>query len=132
MTTLTTAQQISNCRLFLECWDRVPPEEVIPELEYWSSSRPTDCGALHCAGGWLPHFPEFRALGVYEEKTGAPAMQETMDRPYCYGWELAGYLFNSEVLFDRRGYTESPDLSDHAVVRRRFVLHISSLESSTL
>ena len=128
----TTQEHLDNCLLFLECWKRVNPKSVIPDLQYWQTSesdQPTECGTLCCAGGWLPNFPEFRKLGVHRSTTGAPAIAKSESPQYYYGSQVAELLFGSDLLFERRGLAESLWRTDHECVTNRFRNQVEDLKS---
>lgn len=91
--------QIDNCIAALREWNDVPKMDV--DLERWT------CGAVHCFGGWLPHMPHFRALGV--RALGPVNGQPTMPRR-LWPEQVAEHLFGSDTLFaQREKYEEGTD-----------------------
>lgn len=113
-----TARQISNLRLALELWAKVPPEHVLPRLAWWRGEPSTHeedgyeeitdirkrtaaglgCGTLACFGGHLAQWPEFQALGVQTDYWyGAPTTAAGDSAP-----SVALALFGDEKLFNKR------------------------------
>ena len=133
MHTLTPQEQLKNCEAYLRNWDTVPRDLIYPRLRDWSMQEEHTCRTLHCAGGWLPYFPEFRGMGVYRDDGGRPALfSTTSGGSTMYGRSVSLYLFGEYNLFASRGYPsqEDPHLTDHACVIGRFQRQILTLKKT--
>lgn len=104
-----------NCEQAIAMLKTVPPHNL--NLRSWrqdiNSSKPPDCGTIACAGGWLPHWPHFKALGVRAVPVSG--------MPYTYGIEwpedLARVLFGNINMFSVL-YENKRDSHKQAAIRR--------------
>ena len=132
----TPQEHLANLKLALECWGRVNPELVTHNLLSYEEETP--CGTAACFGGWLPHFPEFAAMGVLRDGFGgqpiwhspeAVSPENEEGRRFLDPETLFGYF--GEYLFCVRSPSENAlPLNDHEVVSRRLRIAIDQTERS--
>lgn len=121
MKTFSPAEQLLHCRAYLHNWSRVLPDQVAGDLSLWTDP---ECRTIHCAGGWLPYFPEFRALGVRALPDGVPHMDDA-----GRGDDVGYHLFGAYGLFtERDSEVDLVTENDHDCVTRRFEKQIEALQ----
>lgn len=107
----TKQEQLDNCLLALNLWlTKVKPDQVVENLTAYTQK--TDCGTLHCFGGWIAEWPEFQALGVFTDDYSVQLSIRGAED--VVGLLASSALFGTEKLFGGRGFCnlEVPKVGD--------------------